>query len=115
MAMARAPCARCGSFMPRSRTLASRSGPVALPMIKLLGILLIAAGFALRVNALAVVTIAGIVTAWLAGFPAREIVRMLGQYFIDNRALTLPVILLVPAIGLLERHGLQQYVASLMR
>ncbi|MBA4138308.1 MAG: DUF969 domain-containing protein [Opitutus sp.] len=84
-------------------------------VIKLLGIVLIAVGFALRWNALLVVTAAGIATGLLAGFSWREIVQMTGQFFVDNRALTLPVIILVPVVGLLERHGLQQHVAALMR
>jgi uncharacterized membrane protein len=84
-------------------------------MIKLLGIGLIAVGFALRWNALLVVVLAGISTGLLAGFTWREIMQMTGQFFVDNRALTLPVILMVPVVGLLERHGLQQHVAALMR
>lgn len=84
-------------------------------MIKLLGIAFIAVGFALRWNALLVVVVAGIATGLLAGFSWTEIVTMTGQFFIDNRALTLPVILLVPIVGLLERHGLQQHVAALIR
>lgn len=84
-------------------------------MIKLLGILLIAVGFALRWNALLVVMLAGLATGLLAGFSFREIMQMTGQFFVDNRALTLPVILLVPVVGLLERHGLQQHVSALMR
>lgn len=84
-------------------------------MIKLLGIVLIAVGFALRWNALLVVVLAGIATGLLAGFSWREIVQLTGQFFVDNRALTLPVIVLVPVVGLLERHGLQQHVAALMR
>jgi uncharacterized membrane protein len=83
-------------------------------MIKLLGIVFIAVGFALRWNALLVVTLAGIATGLLAGFSWSEIVRMVGQFFVDNRALTLPVIVLVPMVGLLERHGLQQQVGALM-
>ncbi len=84
-------------------------------MIKLLGIVLIAVGFALRWNALLVVVLAGISTGLLAGFSWSEIMQMTGQFFVDNRALTLPVILMVPVVGLLERHGLQQHVAALMR
>ncbi|MDP2138204.1 MAG: DUF969 domain-containing protein [Candidatus Didemnitutus sp.] len=84
-------------------------------MTKLLGILLIAVGFALRWNALLVVALAGIATGLLAGFSFSEIVKMTGQFFVDNRALTLPVILMVPVVGLLERHGLQERVAHLMR
>jgi uncharacterized membrane protein len=84
-------------------------------VIRLAGIVLIAVGFALRWNALLVVTLSAVLTGWLAGFPLREIVQMLGQSFIDNRALTLPVILLVPVVGLLERYGLQERVGVLMR
>lgn len=84
-------------------------------MIKLLGIVLIAVGFALRWNALLVVTLAGLTTGLLAGFSWREMMQMTGQFFVDNRALTLPVILMVPVVGVLERHGLQQHVGALMR
>lgn len=84
-------------------------------MIKLLGIVLIAVGFAFRWNALLVVVLAGIVTGLLAGFSWTEIVTMTGQFFVDNRGLTLPVLVLLPAIGLLERHGLQQHIGTLMR
>lgn len=84
-------------------------------MIKLVGILVIVVGFAFRWNALLVVVLAGITTGLVAGFSWTEIVTMSGQFFVDNRALTLPVILLLPMVGLLERHGLQQRVAHLMR
>ena len=84
-------------------------------MIKLVGILVIVVGFAFRWNALLVVVLAGIATGLVSGFSWGEIVRMSGQFFVDNRALTLPVILLLPMVGLLERHGLQERVAQLMR
>jgi len=84
-------------------------------MIKLLGIALIAVGFALRWNALLVVTLAGLTTGLVAGFSWSGIMQMTGQFFVDNRALTLPVIIMVPVVGLLERHGLQQHVGALMR
>ena len=84
-------------------------------MIKLLGILLIAIGFAFRVNALLVVLASGLLTGLLAGFSLNELMAMIGQFFIDQRNLTLPVILMVPVIGLLEKHGLQERVAALIR
>ena len=84
-------------------------------MIKLVGILVIVVGFAFRWNALLVVVLAGIATGLVSGFSWGEIVQMSGQFFVDNRALTLPVILLLPMVGLLERHGLQERVAQLMR
>lgn len=83
-------------------------------MIKLLGIVIVAAGFAFRVNTLAAVLGAGILTGLLAGFSFNEIMAMTGRFFVDNRSLTLPVLLMIPVVGLLERHGLQERVAFLM-
>lgn len=84
-------------------------------MIKLIGILIVAAGFALRLNPLLTVLLAGVATGLVAGFSPFEILAMLGQFFVDNRFMTLPVILMMPVIGLLEKHGLQERAAQLIR
>lgn len=84
-------------------------------MIKLLGIVLVALGFALRVNTLLVVLAAGLATGLLAGFSVTELLALIGQFFIDQRNLTLPVLLMLPVVGVLERHGLLQRVAALIR
>jgi uncharacterized membrane protein len=84
-------------------------------MIKLLGILVVAVGFGLRVNALVVVLVAGIVTGLSAGFSLREVVALMGRFFVENRGLVLPIVLLLPIVGLLEKHGLQEHIATLMR
>lgn len=84
-------------------------------MIKLLGILVVALGFGFRVNALVVVLAAGVVTGLAAGFSLREVVTMLGKFFVDNRSLVLPIVLMLPVVGLLEKHGLQERVAAVMR
>ena len=84
-------------------------------MIKLTGILLVALGFALRLNTLLSVLAAGVVTGLIAGFSFEAIMRMLGEFFIDNRFMTLPVILMMPVIGLLEKHGLQERAAVLIK
>lgn len=83
-------------------------------MIKLLGILMIGVGFGFRWNALAVVVAAGLATGMLAGYSLREVVEMTGRFFVENRGLTLPMVMMVPVIGLLEKHGLQERVAVLM-
>ena len=70
-------------------------------MIKLLGLLIVAVGFAFRVNTLLVVVAAAIVSGLLAGFSFHEIVTLMGRLFVDNRVLTLPVILMVPVVGVL--------------
>lgn len=84
-------------------------------MLKLLGILIVAVGFALRLNTLLSVLAAGIITGLIAGFSLNEIMTMLGSFFIENRFMTLPVILMMPVIGLLEKHGLQERAAILIR
>lgn len=84
-------------------------------MIKLIGILVVAAGFALRFNTLLVVMAAGIITGLVAGMSFHEIMELFGKYFVENRYMTLPVVLMVPLIGLLERHGLQERAETLIR
>lgn len=84
-------------------------------MIKLLGILLVAIGFGFRVNALVVVLAAGLVTGLAAGFSLRETVTMMGKLFVENRGLVLPIVLMLPVVGLLEKHGLQERIVWLMR
>lgn len=84
-------------------------------MIKLIGILLVAVGFGFRVNALVVVLAAGVVTGLAAGFSLREVVALMGRFFVENRGLILPIVLMLPVVGLLEKHGLQERIATLMR
>lgn len=84
-------------------------------MIKLIGILLVAVGFGFRVNALVVVLAAGLATGLAAGFSLREVVAMMGRFFVENRGLVLPIVLMLPVVGLLEKHGLQERIAALMR
>ena len=84
-------------------------------MIKLIGIFILAAGFALRLNPLLVVVAAGLATGLVAGISLGDVLALLGSHFIDNRFMTLPVLLMLPVVGLLERHGLQDRVAALIR
>ncbi|MBC7366434.1 MAG: DUF969 domain-containing protein [Undibacterium sp.] len=84
-------------------------------MIKLIGVLIIATGFTLRVNTLLVVLAAGLATGFAAGFSWTEIMAMVGKYFVDNRAMTLPIVLMLPVVGLLERHGLKERAEVLIR
>lgn len=84
-------------------------------MIKLIGILVVALGFMFRLNTLLSVLAAGIITGLIAGFSFNEIMAMLGTFFIDNRFMTLPVILMMPVIGLLEKYGLQERAAMLIK
>lgn len=77
-------------------------------MIKLIGILIVAVGFALRFNTLIVVVVAGIATGLVSGIPLNEVMADFGRAFIENRYVSLPIILTLPVIGVLERYGLKE-------
>lgn len=77
-------------------------------MIKLIGILIVAVGFALRFNTLIVVVIAGVVTGLVSGIPLNDVMSEFGKAFIENRYVSLPIILTLPVIGVLERYGLKE-------
>ncbi|HUL52649.1 MAG TPA: DUF969 family protein [Opitutaceae bacterium] len=84
-------------------------------MIKLIGVLVVAVGFALRFNTLLVVMAAGIATGLCAGLSFHEIMAQFGRLFVENRYMTLPVVLIVPVVGLLERYGLQEHAERFIR
>ena len=77
----------------------------------LLGIAVVVAGFALRVNPALVVVIAAIVSGLLSGLSVPSLLALLGARFIDSRNL-LVLVLTLPTIGLLERAGLREHAAS---
>jgi uncharacterized membrane protein len=80
----------------------------------LLGILIVVAGFALRLNPMLVVTAAAIATGLIAGMDPDEVVSTFGKAFNDNRIIAI-VWIVLPVIGLLERFGLQQRAAAVIR
>ena len=80
----------------------------------LLGIALVVIGFALKFNPMLVVTVAAIVTGLLGKMGLIEVISTFGKAFNDNRIIAI-VWIVLPVIGLLERHGLQQRAASLIR
>ena len=76
-------------------------------MLPLLGIAVLALGFAARLNPLIVVLGAALVSGLAGGIPPLKIVAVLGKAFNDSRYVSL-VWLVLPVIGLLEREGLQE-------
>ena len=90
--------------------------------IVLVGVVVILAGFILRLDTLAVVVGAGLVTGILGGVagaeklaeaPLEETLAVLGRGFVENRFMSL-YLLALPMIALLERHGLREKAAELM-
>jgi uncharacterized membrane protein len=104
----------------------------ALDLLKLIGVVIIVAGIALKLRTTLVVVVAALATGLVAGLPLFShegffqqlpyltkpgqagIINTLGKAFADNRLMTL-FILTLPAIGLAERFGLQEQSAALIR
>lgn len=83
----------------------------ALNLWPLLGVALVVAGFALRLNPALVVVGSGVVTGLIAGKTPVEVLELLGEAFTKQRYLAL-FLLTLPAIGLLERHGLKEHAQA---
>jgi uncharacterized membrane protein len=81
--------------------------------LPLIGILIIVIGFIIKIDTIAVVIIAGLVTGLVSGLSLTEVLTLLGQGFIDNRLVTLFVLTLT-MIGLSERYGLKDQAVYLI-
>ncbi len=80
-------------------------------MLPLIGILIVVAGFALRLNALLVVTLAGLATGLASGQSFIEVITLFGKAFVESRYIAI-VWLALPVIGLAERAGLREHAAA---
>ncbi len=85
------------------------------PVIKLIGIIVIAVGFGLRLNTLLVVMASGIVTGLVSGMSFNAVMGEFGRLFVINRFMTLPAVMMLPVVGLLERYGLRERAEALIR
>jgi uncharacterized membrane protein len=76
-------------------------------VLALIGILIVVAGFSLRLNPLVVVVTAALATGLAAGHSFIDVISEFGKAFVDSRSV--PVVwLALPVIGLLERAGLKE-------
>lgn len=81
--------------------------------LKLIGIVIIVAGFALKFDVLAVVLTAGIVTGLVAGIDFIEILAILGESFVNNRLMSI-FLVIFPVIAIIERYGLKERAGYLI-
>lgn len=79
----------------------------------LLAVAVVVLGFALRINSMLVVTVAGIVAGLIAGMSPVEIIEAFGSGFAGSRSVTVFIVVL-PIIGLIERFGLQHQARHLI-
>lgn len=82
-------------------------------MLVLLGILVVVVGFALRLNPMLVVTVAGLVTGFLGGMNLVDVLNAFGTGFAGSRSVSI-FLLVLPVIGLVEHFGLQQQARRLV-
>lgn len=73
----------------------------------LLGIGVVVLGFVLRFNPLLVVIVAALTSGLLAKIDLPDLLALIGNGFVQNRALMM-FLLTLPAIGLLEHYGLRE-------
>jgi uncharacterized membrane protein len=76
-------------------------------MLTLLGVAVIVVGFALRFNPLLVVVAAALTAGMASGLGPLEVLAAFGKAFNTNRYVSIAWLVL-PAIGVLERSGLQE-------
>ena len=82
-------------------------------LLVLSGLVMMIAGFALRFNPLLVVLCAALATGLAGGLDLLAVIAAFGKAFNDSRYVS-AVWLVLPVIGLLERHGLQERARALV-
>lgn len=82
-------------------------------MIKLIGILILIVGFALKWNSILIIFTAMIATALAGGMSPAAFLETLGSSFVANRSMMIFVIIMF-VTGTLERNGLRESAAMLI-
>ena len=85
-----------------------------MEILKLIGVVIVIIGFAIKFDTIATVVIAGLATGLVAGMTPMEIFDTLVKSFISNRTATL-FVLTLPVIGVCERYGLKEKAIDFIR
>ena len=85
-----------------------------MEIVKLIGVVIVVIGFALKFDTIATVVLAGLVTGLVAGMTPMEILDTLGSTFVSGRNSTL-FVLTLPVIGVCERYGLKEKAIDFIR
>lgn len=84
-----------------------------MELIKLVGILIVIVGFALKKDSILIILCAAIVTAFVGGLGITGLLETFGNSFVANRSMAI-FILIMLVTGTLERNGLKEAAANLI-
>ena len=84
-----------------------------MDMLKLLGILIVIIGFALKLDSILIIVVAAVVTAIVSGLGVEGLLETFGESFVSNRSMAI-FILIMLVTGTLERNGLKNAAAALI-
>ena len=84
-----------------------------MEIVKLIGVAIIVLGFALKLDVLAVVLVAGIVTGIVSGLDFFYILEIIGTSFVNNRLMSI-FLIMFPVLAIIERFGMKERAAYLI-
>ena len=84
-----------------------------MDLLKLLGILIVIIGFALKLDSILIIVVAAVVTAIVSGLGVEGLLETVGESFVSNRSMAI-FILIMLVTGTLERNGLKNAAAALI-
>lgn len=85
-----------------------------MELLKLIGVLIVVVGFALKLDSILIIFLAAVATALVGGLGIDGLLETLGTNFVANRGMAIFIMILL-VTGTLERNGLKEAAAALMR
>lgn len=85
-----------------------------MELIKLVGVLIVIVGFALKLDSILIIFLAAVSTALVGGLGIDGLLEQLGTNFVANRSMAIFIMILL-ITGVLERNGLREAAAELMK
>lgn len=82
--------------------------------LKLIGIVIVIVGFALKMDSILIIFLAAVSTALVGGLGISGLLETLGSNFVSNRSMAIFIIILC-VTGTLERNGLREAAAAFIR
>lgn len=85
-----------------------------MELIKLVGVLIVIIGFALKLDSILIIFLALIATGFVGGLGVEGLLETIGTNFVANRSMAIFIMILL-ITGTLERNGLREAAAALMK